>query len=149
MEPNPIPSAVGRTQWLASNKQNVANSMAAATSEKWKSQSLSRSVMPTSFATLWTVVHGIFQARILEWVAIFSSRASSRPKDWTWVSWIAGRFFVVWATGDFWNQVIKGTASTLPLLALLSLEKPAAMWWGHTRNLMKKPTRWGTKPSCQ
>ena len=41
-------------------------------------------------------VHGIFQAGILEWVAISSSRGSSRPRDWTYVSgisFIAGRFF--------------------------------------------------------
>ena len=38
-------------------------------------------------------VHGIFQARILEWVAISSSRGSSQPRDQTWVSCIAGRFF--------------------------------------------------------
>ena len=31
-------------------------------------------------------VHGIFQARILEWVAISSSRGSSWPRDWTHVS---------------------------------------------------------------
>ena len=31
-------------------------------------------------------VHGILQARILEWVAGLSSRGSSPPKDWTWVS---------------------------------------------------------------
>ena len=31
-------------------------------------------------------VHGIFQARILAWVVISSSRGSSLPKDWTWVS---------------------------------------------------------------
>ena len=37
-------------------------------------------------------VHGILQARILEWVAI-SFRGSSWPRDWTWVSSIAGRFF--------------------------------------------------------
>ena len=30
-------------------------------------------------------VHGILQARILEWVAIPSSRGSSQPRDWTWV----------------------------------------------------------------
>ena len=35
-------------------------------------------------------VHGIFQARILEWVAIPFSRGSSWPRDRTWVSWIAG-----------------------------------------------------------
>ena len=34
-------------------------------------------------------VHGIFQARILEWVAISFSRESSPPRDWTWVSCIA------------------------------------------------------------
>ena len=34
-------------------------------------------------------VHGIFQARILEWVAISSSRGSSRHRDWTHVSWIS------------------------------------------------------------
>ena len=38
-------------------------------------------------------VHGISQARILEWVTISSSRRSSRPRDWTWVSCTAGRFF--------------------------------------------------------
>ena len=37
-------------------------------------------------------VHGIFQTRILEWVAISFSRGSSPPRDWTCVSCIAGRF---------------------------------------------------------
>ena len=38
-------------------------------------------------------VHGILQARILQWVAIPFSRASSRPRDRSQVSCIAGRFF--------------------------------------------------------
>ena len=38
-------------------------------------------------------VHGILQARILEPVAIPFSRGSSQPRDGTWVSCIAGRFF--------------------------------------------------------
>ena len=41
-------------------------------------------------------VHGIFQARILEWVAISFSRGSSQPRDQTWVSLspvLAGEFF--------------------------------------------------------
>ena len=38
-------------------------------------------------------VHGIFQARVLEWVAISFSRGSSRPRDQTQVSLIAGRHF--------------------------------------------------------
>ena len=52
-------------------------------------------------------VHGILQARIQEWVAISSSRGSSQPRvrthqprDQTWVSCIAGRFFTLWATRE-------------------------------------------------
>ena len=45
-------------------------------------------------------VHGIFQARILEWVAISFSRGSSRPRDGTQVSCIAGRCFTLWATRE-------------------------------------------------
>ena len=45
-------------------------------------------------------VHGILQARILEWVAILFSRASSQCRDLTWVSRIAGRLFTVWATRE-------------------------------------------------
>ena len=41
-------------------------------------------------------VCGIYRARVLEWVAILFSRASSQPRDRTWVSWIADRFFTVW-----------------------------------------------------
>ena len=40
-------------------------------------------------------VHGILQARILEWVAIPFSRGSSQPRDRTQVSRIAGGFFTV------------------------------------------------------
>ena len=42
-------------------------------------------------------VHGILQARTLEWVAIPFSRWSSQPKDQTRVSCIIGRFFYIWA----------------------------------------------------
>ena len=38
-------------------------------------------------------VHGILQARILDWVAFPFSRGSSQPRDRTQVSHIAGRFF--------------------------------------------------------
>ena len=40
-------------------------------------------------------VHGIFQARVLEWVVISFSRGSSRPRDGTWVSHIVGRCFTI------------------------------------------------------
>ena len=68
---------------------------------------LSHSSVSSDFATPWTLqlplgfsVHRIFQARILQWVAISSSRGSSQLKDWTHVSsvsCIAGRFFSHWA----------------------------------------------------
>ena len=45
-------------------------------------------------------IHGIFQARILEWVAISFSRGSSQPRDWTQVSHIRGRHCTVWATRE-------------------------------------------------
>ena len=48
-------------------------------------------------------VKGILQARILEWVAVSSSRGSSWPRDLTRVSGIAGRFFTVWATREALN----------------------------------------------
>ena len=44
--------------------------------------------------------HGIFQARVLEWVAISFARGSSQPRDQTHVSHIAGRHFTVWATRE-------------------------------------------------
>ena len=43
-------------------------------------------------------VHGILQARILEWVTIPFSRGSSRPRNQTQVSCITGRRFTVWAS---------------------------------------------------
>ena len=45
-------------------------------------------------------VHGICQARILEWVAFPFSRGSSQPRDRTQVSCIGGRFFTSWATRE-------------------------------------------------
>ena len=51
-------------------------------------------------------VHGILQARILEWVAIPFSRGSSQPRDQTQVSCIVGRFFTIWVLReDHWPQI--------------------------------------------
>ena len=61
---------------------------------KWKSLSL-----VWLFVTSWTM-HGILQARILEWVAFPFSRECSQPRDWTKVSQIVGRFFIRWATRE-------------------------------------------------
>ena len=45
-------------------------------------------------------VHEILWTRILEWLALPFSRGSSWPRDWTWVSCIAGGCFTVWATRE-------------------------------------------------
>ena len=45
-------------------------------------------------------VHGILQARILEWVAFPFSRASSQPRDRTQVSCIIAGFFISWAARE-------------------------------------------------
>ena len=56
-------------------------------------------------------VCGIFQARILEWVAISYSRASSWPKDWTQISCIADRFYIA-------------ELSEKPVVIVLSIKSP-------------------------
>ena len=55
---------------------------------------------PMDYSLPGSSVHGIFQARVLEWVAISFSRGSSQPRDLTRVSHTAGRRFTVWATRE-------------------------------------------------
>ena len=55
---------------------------------------------PTLCDPLDCTVHGIFQARILEWVTFPFSRGSSQSRDQTQVSCIAGGFFTNWATRE-------------------------------------------------
>ena len=63
---------------------------------KWKPLKLSLTLCdPVDYT-----VHGILQARILDWIAIPFSRGSSQPRDRTQVSLIAGEFFTSWATRE-------------------------------------------------
>ena len=55
---------------------------------------------PMNYSLPGSSLHGIFQARVLEWVVISSSRRSSWPRDRTWVSSIVGRYFASWATSE-------------------------------------------------
>ena len=64
-------------------------------------------------------VHGILQARVLEWVAISFSRGSSQPRDRTQVSRTAGRRFTIWATREAPFQIL--TISTFPIAAKIIL----------------------------
>ena len=71
--------------------------------EKYESESQSCPILcnPVDYTA-----HGILQARILEWVALTLSRGSSKPRDQTQVSYIAGGFFTSWATREgqeYWS----------------------------------------------
>ena len=70
--------------------------------------------------TLWLPdpsVHGILQARILEWVVMPYSRAASWPRNQTRVFCIAGGFFTVWTTREaleYWSGLPCPTPGQLP-----------------------------------
>ena len=89
-----------------------------------------------SCPTLWDpmeyTVHGILQARILEWVAVPSSRGPSQPRDrtqvsriaggfFTQVSCIAGGFFTNWAIREapFWTERLQFSSLWLWLICML------------------------------
>ena len=76
-------------------------------------------------------VHGIFQPRILEWVVISFSRASSQPRDQTHiscVSCIAGRFFTPWDMGEA-NSCTAHTKSPARKLGGLHLWQLCCVIW--------------------
>ena len=67
-----------------------------------ESESKSCSVVSDSLDPMDCRVHGILQARVLE----YFSRGSSQPRDWTQVSHTAGELFTSWATGEareYWS----------------------------------------------
>ena len=65
----------------------------------------------------------ILQSRILEWVAIPFSRGSSQPRNWTWFSCVAGRFFTMWATDVPWKLEPQYSMKTVPKSARSSVTK--------------------------
>ena len=75
-----------------------------------------------------TSVHGISQARILEWVAIPFCRWSFWPRDRTWVSCIAGRFFLVWATREAFVTIYVCVLLLLLLSCFSCAQLCATLW---------------------
>ena len=67
---------------------------------KWVAQSCPTLWDPMNGSLPGSSVHGIFQPRVLEWVALSFSMRSSQPRDQTRVSYIAGRHFTIWATRE-------------------------------------------------
>ena len=68
--------------------------------QKWKWKSLSH-------VRLFVIVHGILQARILEWVAFPFSRGSFQPRDWTRVSCIQTDSLPTELSGKAWKWKCK------------------------------------------
>ena len=91
-------------------------------------------VIPMDCSLPGSSVHGIFQARILEWAAISSSRGSSRPRDRTCtpcVSFMAGRFFTAEPrgkpvhTGTLPHNCFSGHSGRLVIFSLLTCHLPS------------------------
>ena len=73
---------------------------------KWSRSILSCSLRPHGCSLPGSSIHGILQARILEWVAISFSRGSSWLRNRTQVSCTAGRRFNLWATRKPWLTIV-------------------------------------------
>ena len=95
-----------------------------------------RSEVVQSYPALWdpmdcslsgSSVHGIFQARVLEWITIFFSRGSSRPRNRTRVSRIAGRCFTIWAT----RETIRRAPEIQSTLGPIACPPPLPWRWGN------------------
>ena len=99
-----------------SNHNFLYNTLLDDESESEVAQSCLTLCNPMDYSLLGSSVHGIFQARILGWVAISFSRRSSGSRDWTWVSRIVGRHFTVWATRE-----VQSTIKTTTQLFMTSL----------------------------
>ena len=103
-------------------------------------------------------VHGFLQARILEWVAICFSRGSSRPRDWAWVSRIAGRLFTIWASREalaylFMIRSLKSCRGNLICtVAFHDISVDLSTWeqsgeCGHSAGDLPVPVQLGSGPS--
>ena len=91
-------------KWISANHLSVSllSISSVPESESVVAQSCLTAGNPTDCSPPGSSVHGILQARVLEWVAIPFSKGSSHPRDGTWASCTAGRFFTAWATKEAW-----------------------------------------------
>ena len=88
--------------WKGSNVINLPSSNRLSLQSEVKVTQL----CPTFCDPMDYTVHGIPQARILEWVAFPFSRGYSQLRDQTYVSHNAGRFFTSWATREAQRMVL-------------------------------------------
>ena len=83
---------------------------------------------PIDFSPPGSSVHRVLQARILEWAAMPFSRWSSRPRNQTWVSHMAGSFFTIWATRKAITEIYTNWR-TIPHPPLLPVPDITAFMW--------------------
>ena len=87
-------------------------------------------------------VRGIFQAIVLEWIAISFSRGSSQPRDQTQVSRIVDRHFTIWATREA-QERLKSTNWKGSMSAGQEWWKPTSSWNFWIPRLDRKPPKLG------
>ena len=97
-------------------------------------------------------VHGVFQARILEWVAIPFSRGFSGPRDRTHVSCFAGGFFTTSATREaqigndiiYWEEKIWMNVNRSEQKKLFHFEPLSlrCLWGDHNKSCLEGEKRW-------
>ena len=93
-------------EWVISSSSLVARNMFIQDGLLWNvyvclvAHSCPTLCNPMDYSLLDSYACGVLQAKILEWVAMPSSRGSSQPRDRTQVSCIAGGFSTVWATRE-------------------------------------------------
>ena len=97
-------------------------------------------------------VHGIFQARVLEWITISFSRGSSQPRARTQVSRIVDRCFTVWATREVLSHVQlfcdPADCSTLASSVCGISQARILEWVAMSISRGSSPSRNGTCVSC-
>ena len=102
---------------------------------------------------VYRILQARIQARILEWVAMPSSRGSFQPRDWTHISCIAGGLFTNWATREAWLSAVgvkrllrklrlERLASTAFLSTGVSAPSQPAVLCTHWQPLPKGPGSW-------
>ena len=70
-------------------------------------------------------IYGIFQARVLEQVAVSFSRRSSQPRDWTH---IVSRCFTIWATGEVLVADLLRVGVNMHFVEYLAKLNPSSLW---------------------
>ena len=94
-------------------------------------------------ATPWCV-HGILQARILKWISILFSRGSSWPRDQTWISCMAGRFFTIWATREARQLVVYRGKGGGGIVREFGMDTYTLLYWKWITNKVPPYISWNS-----